>query len=137
MTWQCPDCGRTFSRSNQWHSCVRATLEDHFADKDPHLLQIFEQLMNELRRTADVELDPVQTSINLRSHSNFAVVYPHRQHLILEFLADREIDSSRIHRTQRLGPMRVSHFVRVASAEDIDEQLVNWLARAYAMQSAD
>lgn len=133
--WQCPDCGRKFARPNQWHSCLRSTVENHFKDRDPILRETYDELIRKLEAIGRIQIDPVKTSIILGSRAHFAVVYPYQGHLELEFLLDRQIKSERIHRSQALGFARVSHFVKLADPAEVDDELLNWLAQAYSMQS--
>lgn len=133
--WQCPDCGREFARANQWHSCLRTTVKTHFKDRDPILRETYDELIRKLEAIGRLQVDSVKTSIILGSRAHFAVVYPYQGHLLLEFLSNREIKSERIHRSQALGTARVSHFVKLVEPADVDDELLNWLAQSYSLQS--
>ena len=52
-------------------------------------------------------------------------------------IADHEIRDQRISRAERVGPHRVSHHVLVRSLDDVDAQLLAWLADAQAMQAGE
>lgn len=133
--WQCPDCGREFARANQWHSCLRSTVETHFKDRDPILRETYDELIRKLEAIGRLQVDAVKTSIILGSHAHFAIVYPCQRHLVLEFLADHKIQSERIYRSQALGTARVSYFVKLVEPADVDDELLNWLAQSYSLQS--
>ncbi len=133
--WRCPVCGREFARPNQWHSCLRSSVEKHFEGSTPILRKTYEELIRRLEAFGRVNVDPVRTSIILGSRAHFAVVYPDPRQLVLEFLSDHKIQSERIHRTQALGTARVSHFVKLVDPADIDDELMSWLAQSYAIQS--
>lgn len=76
--WRCPVCGRELARPNQWHSCLRSSVEKHFEGSTPILRKTYEELIRRLEAFGRVNVDPVKTSIILGSRAHFAVVYPDR-----------------------------------------------------------
>lgn len=80
-------------------------------------------------------VDTVKTSINLISKHHFGGITVQKSALRLDFIGDREIGSSRIVRVQKLGPNRVEHSVKLHSPDEFDEKLLDWLRRAYLLQS--
>ncbi len=133
--WECPDCGRQFPKKRQWHSCGTFNVEDHFRQRPAALRRLFDRLLEETERFGPVRTDPVRNSINLASRYHFAVVYVLKESMKLEFLLNRELHDPRIERTIRLGEDSYSHFVKVRSEEEIDDQLLNWLSEAYHLKS--
>ena len=136
MAWHCPQCGREFRTRNQWHSCVSYTVEGHFEGKPPELREAFERLVGELRRLGPVRVDAVKTGINLAGRAHFGGVRVQTDRLRVGFLLGRQLDDPRILRTERLGPALVGHSVAVRSPANVDEQLLGWLAEAYALKGA-
>jgi hypothetical protein len=133
--WRCPECGREFAKPRQWHSCLTQDLADHFHGKNPTVRTIFDRLLNELRAIGPVRVDAVKTSINLISKHHFGGVKVRRNYLRIGFLAEAPIRSSRIVHSEHLGPSRVAHSVEIHSVDEVDEELVAWLTRAYELQS--
>ena len=133
--WTCPVCGRRFAKSKQAHSCRLHSLDQHFRGKDPKLRSIFESLCRALERTGPLRLDAVESTINLISRHHFGGIAVRRDYLRVGFIADHEIRDSRISRHERVGSRRVSHHVLVRSTQDLDAQLLRWLAEAQAMQA--
>ena len=88
-----------------------------------------------MARFGPVRVDAVQRSINLISRHHFGGVEVRKDYLRVGFLADKPIGSKRIVRRQRLGPRRVGHTVVLTAPQDIDDQLLGWLQKAYALQS--
>jgi hypothetical protein len=111
------------------------SVADHFRGKAPQLRRLFESLRRSLSRTGPLRLDAVRSSINLVSGHHFGGVAVRRDHLRVGFLADHEIKSARISRVERVGPRRVAHHVSVYSTNDLDDELLGWLADAQAMQA--
>lgn len=133
--WTCPGCRRRFAKTNQAHSCRARSVGDHFRGKDPQLKAIFEFLIRELRTTGPLRVVAVESSINLISKHHFAGIAIRHDCLRVGFIADRKIRDRRIVRAERVGDHRVSHFMVVRSVDDLDAQVLGWLAEAQALQA--
>jgi hypothetical protein len=133
--WTCPTCRRRFARAKQWHSCQSRRIDSHFVDKDPALREAFDVLVRRLKKTGPLRIDAVKTSINLISRHHFGGVTVRRDYLRIGFLAPDSIDSARIVHRQRLGPNRVGHTVVIGGKEDVNAELLRWLANARRLQS--
>lgn len=133
--WKCPQCGREFAKRNQWHSCLAHSADDHFRGKDPLLRKTFDVLIARLREFGPFRVDAVKTSINLISKHHFGGLTVQKKTLRLGFILDEVIENPRVVRTQKIGPNRVGHSVKLHSPDDIDEELLNWLKRACLLQS--
>ena len=133
--WRCPACHREFVKPNQWHSCATRALDEHFKGRDPHLRQVFDALVSKLRKIGPVKVDPVKTSINLTSGRHLGAVTVRGTYLRVGFYSAKRIVDPRIVHFERLGPERFGHSVVLESAEEIDDQLMAWLAAAYAMRA--
>ena len=131
--WRCPDCGREFKNRNQAHSCVSYSLDYHFENKPPVIKDIFNALVSGIRRYGPVRIDVVKTAINLAASSHFAMAYPMKSGIKLEFRYDGALEDPRIVRSQVISEGNYIHWVKVCTAEEIDRQLLSWLKRAYEM----
>ncbi len=133
--WTCSKCGRRFAKSKQWHSCQAQSTSHHFRGKEARLKQTYETLIARLQALGPLRVDAVKSSINFASTYHFGGVSVRKDHLRLGFLSDDVIENQRIVRTEKLGPKKVAHRVILSSPSDVDDQLVSWLARAYALQA--
>lgn len=133
--WKCANCGRSFAKRNQWHSCLAHGVDHHFRGKNPRLRKTYDLLIKRLRQLGPLRVDAVKSSINLASKYHFGGVSVRKDTLRLGFLSDEVIEHPRILRTERLGPRRVGHVVALRSAEDVDGRLMSWLKKAYTLQS--
>jgi hypothetical protein len=133
--WACPRCGRQFAKPKQAHSCKVHRIEDHFRAKDPTLRSLFDALRRALERSGPLRVDAVQSTINLVSKHHFGGIAVRRNYLRVGFILDHEIRDGRISRAERVGSHRISHHVLVRSLNDLDAQLLGWLAEAQAMQA--
>jgi len=132
VTWTCPQCGRAFARNKQSHSCDARSVASHFEGKDPKLAALFNDLVQKLGET---RVDAAKTSIHLVSTHAFGGVTVRRDHLRVEFLSRRVLESARIVKTEPLG-RRYAYHVIVRELSDIDKELIDWLAEAQAMQAS-
>jgi len=133
--WTCPTCKRTFARARQNHSCDARPVAWHFRNSSPALIAAFDALVLRVGRFGPVRVDAAATSIHFISDHAFAGVTVRREFLRLSFLIDAPIDHARIERTQRLGPKRVEHAVKILSARDVDATLLGWLHAAYRLRT--
>jgi hypothetical protein len=104
-----------------------------FAGKDPEVRAVYEALVSALRGFGTIKEAPKQTSIHLEKNSGFAGVHPRKSYLNLEFRTDYKIDDPRIARQQQLSARCFEHTVKLATAADIDGQLLAWLKDAYTL----
>jgi len=133
--WTCPACRREFPRARQWHSCAVKGLDEHFRGRDPHLREIFDELVARLRKFGPLKVDPVKTCINLTVRHHIGAVTVRGTFLRLGFLSDRRIQDERIAHVERLGPAKFGHSVILESVEDLDDVVMAWLAAAYRRRS--
>jgi hypothetical protein len=133
--WVCPSCGRRFARAKQWHSCNPRSIDSHFVGKDPALRSLFDFLVQNLKKTGPLRIDAAKTSIHMVSRHHFGGVTVRSEYLRVGFLAPKQITSARIVRTETLGPNRFAHSVVIRGKEDVDAELLGWLAGAQELQS--
>ena len=133
--WRCPECRREFVRAKQWHSCATKGLDEHFRGRDPHLREVFDALVSRLRKIGPVKVDPVKTSINLTARRHLGAVTVRGTYLRVGFFGAKRIMDPRIVHFERLGPDKFGHSVVLETVDDIDEQLMAWLAAADAMRA--
>ena len=136
QNWKCPNCGRSFAKKSQWHSCEVHTVEEHFRGKPPVLKKTFDRLVACLRKIGSLRVDAVKSTIHFfASKFCFGGVYVRKDHVRLSFLCEDAIRDARILRTLRLGPRRVGHSVKLTSPSDVDDRLMSWLRQSYKLQS--
>lgn len=97
--------------------------------KKQDLRPIYDALVEQVRHFGDdVELAPKKSYVSLRRNKQFGLIQPSTKTRI-----DVGIQLKGEAPTQRLeilGGM-VSHQVRITSQDDIDDELIGWLRRAY------
>ena len=80
---------------------------------------------------ADVELSPKKTYVSLRRKKQFGLVQPStRTRVDLGLNLSAQEPSGRLEASGSFNTM-VSHRVRLSGPEEVDQELVGWLRRAY------
>jgi hypothetical protein len=134
MTWTCPKCGRSFAREGQNHSCKPApTLGSHFAERPAWMREVHDRVVKGLPR--GVRVDPVGNGIHLAAGSVFAAVKPMAKSVRVEFLWEKPLVSPRIVKTEKLSATRYALHVDVRAAEEVDAELLGWLAHAHRLRA--
>jgi hypothetical protein len=106
---------------------------DHFEGKETVVKQIYDHLLEELRRFGPVHEAPKQTSIHLDNANGFAGVYTRKNYILLHFRTDHRIDDPRITKHEQHSARRFMHTVKLSQPADVDAQLLGWLADAYKL----
>ena len=132
--WKCPRCGRSFANRNQTHTCAPLrSLEEHFSGKPPEVRAIFERALVLARRNGPFEVLPEKTRIALHARMSFAAFAPRRAWLDGHVVLARRRESPRFRRVESFSPRNHLHAFRLASVEEVDEEVADWLAEAYAV----
>ena len=131
--WRCSECEREFRLENQWHSCVRRSVEDHFEGKPEEVRRTFVRLVGELERLGPIRVDAVKSGINIAGRAHFAGARPQKDGLRVGFLLGRRLEHPRVLRAEWVGGRVYAHSVKLAREEDLDE-LLGWLAEAYELK---
>lgn len=132
-TWTCPDCGRRFGRRNQSHGCAPGqSVDDYFAGRPAPLRRAFDAIARHLARVGRVRVEAVTVCVMFKRARTFAEVRARRDRLVLIFLLSRVVEHPRITRALRLSAHRTAHFVDIARPADVDRDVRDWLAEAYA-----
>ncbi len=111
-----------------------------FFEKMPRMLPLYEKLKRELEKAyPDMGLKVTKTQISFRSRYVFAMAsLPYRrrkgwpkEYLLVSFGLQYKKESPRIAQSVEAYPNRWTHHVLVESEEDIDKELMDWIAEAY------
>ena len=127
--WVCPKCQRQFARKGQGHECSPAmTIEDYFSTGPPFERPIFEAVMAGLdERVGPIHVEPVSVGIFLKRARGFCELRPKTKWVAVGFAMPRTLHSARLSRKV----VDSWHVVNVRTPEEIDEELLDWLAEAY------
>jgi Domain of unknown function (DUF5655) len=132
VRWVCPDCGRQFGRLRQGHECAPAlTLEEYFSTGPPHERPVCEAVLAGLADIGPIHVEPVSVGIFLKRSRTFAELRPMTRWVAVSFALERTVTSARIARKVIDSGRAKYHVVNVRTPEEVDDQLLGWLAEAY------
>jgi hypothetical protein len=108
-------------------------IDDHFVNRPVVLRATYDAIVKASRRLGPVTAEPKKTSIHLVRVSAFAGVAVQKAALILTVKSAQDIHSPRIARHERTSANRWHLEIRVNGPDDIDKELVTWLAQSYEL----
>jgi hypothetical protein len=130
--WTCPDCRRTFANRNQTHTCAPPrSLDDHFAGVEPHVRATFDRVRAVIEALGPVTVLPEKTRIAFHVRMSFAAVTARRRWLDGHVVLARRLDSPRFRRIDAFSPRNVVHAFRLASPDEVDDEVRAWFTEAY------
>jgi hypothetical protein len=132
--WTCPACGRDFANRNQSHACrPLGDLDRHFEKKDPSVRATFDRLLEVVTALGPVSVLPETTRIALHARMSFAALMPRRRWLDGHVVLARRLESPRFRSIETYSPRNVLHTFRLASPDEVDQEVAAWLREAYAV----
>jgi len=131
--WACPACGREFANRNQSHSCSRASLAEHFQDREPQVVATFERLLDAAQANGPVTVVPEKTRIAFQVRMSFAAFSLRRRWIDGHVVLARRRESPRFRRIDYISPGNQVHVFRLTDPSQVDVEVKSWLAEAYAV----
>ena len=136
MTWICPECKKEFRNTNQGHSCYIVSIEEHLKNRSDTVVTTYHKLMHEVNKFGRVTLNPVKTSIQVKSGATFLSIRLKKNSLEIEFQSNEEIKSAPVYKNFIISNNRVLSCAVIESPKDVNGQLLMWLRRAYGLVSS-
>lgn len=97
----------------------------------PKVNTLYQHLFTKLKTMGNVLVEEKKTSIHLKNRAGFAGVHPRKEFFLLEIVSDQPLKSERILKSVQVSKSRFHNQVKIETAEDVDDQLVQWLKQAY------
>ncbi|MEM9712597.1 MAG: DUF5655 domain-containing protein [Actinomycetota bacterium] len=135
-TWTCDDCGRTFGAKGRGHMCSPGvSLDDFLASGGPWLEPVFHAVHAHLE-TLDGELvvDPLDGLVQFKNGPVFASIRSMKKWAALGFSLGHDAGSSRVSRKVIEHHGRYHHVMNVTSADEIDDEVREWLTEAFHLR---
>jgi hypothetical protein len=104
------------------------TVEETFDPFPPVYREIYDRLVAHL---VPLHEDAVRVGVFLKNdRTKFAEIRPKARSLSLALTLSRQIGHPLIARTLPLSGGRVMHFFKLTRVEDVDEQILDWMAES-------
>jgi hypothetical protein len=131
--WTCPRCGRAFANRNQSHACGDWTLDDHMRAASPEVAELVRGFVALVERCGPADVVATKTRIGFTVRMTFAALMPMRRWVDAHVVLARRRDEARFRRIDSLGPRSHVHLFRLVEAEELDDEVLDWLREAYAV----
>ena len=112
---------------------ARPTVTAHFATRSPKVLALYRRVLAAAGKWGPVVERPYAGGIHLVHETVFAGVAARKDGLLLSFKSTIDVDSPRIVKHQRASARRWHLTVKLATAKDLDRELLGWLATSWGM----
>jgi hypothetical protein len=130
--WVCPNCEREFASANQAHVCVPGiSVSDLLARHPGWVSEIYGAVIEHLSSLGPIHEDAVNVGIFLKSDRKIAEFRPRVRSVLLSVYLPYELIDARIARTLPAAEGRVIHLIKLTSADQVDDQLREWLTAAF------
>jgi len=107
---------------------------NHFEGKELVVAQIYERLINELKKFGQLKIEPNKTSIHLGNRFGFAGVYTRKSYINLEVHLSYKLTSQRVNKVEQASANRYHHTIKLTKTDEIDAELLNWLRQAFDLK---
>jgi hypothetical protein len=107
------------------------TVEEYFSTGPPFERPVFDAVMAGLAEVGPIHVEPVSVGVFLKRSHTFAELRPMTKWVAVSFSLPRTLQSGRLARKVYDGGARKFHVVNVRTADEVDEQLLEWLTEAY------
>ena len=122
----------TFGYPNYLQKDAETLIEEQYADR-PAIRPIFDRVVDVLPTVGEVELQARKTYVALLSPKRtFASIQPTTKARIdIGLRLDGVAPQGRLEIAKSIGQSSMTHKLALASPEDIDDEAIGWLRRAY------
>jgi hypothetical protein len=114
------------------HSCGRYSVKQFLEGKSNNAILLFERFSALIHECGPVKLAPAKTRIGFQVRMIFAAVNKlSDQGLDAHIVLTRRLQSPRFKRIDTMSPKCYVHHFKIASVDEIDEEVKKWLREAY------
>lgn len=109
------------------------TVDALFIGKDQVVRDTYARLLSALGELGPFTVEPKKTSIHLVNKSGFAGVHPRKGYMYLNLRTERPLENPRIAKREQVSKSRYHNEVKLATPDDVDDELREWLKEAYEL----
>ncbi len=132
--WQCPKCNREFSKTNQSHSCVVYSIENHYKNKGEKSKSLFDFLVSSIEKEiGPIKIESLPCCIHLLSDYTFSGVWILKDKIRLDFRVNYKIKSTRMLKEENLSKNRNLYYLEIKEEKEVDNELINWIRDSYSL----
>ena len=130
--WTCPKCERELKNPNQWHNCVKVSIDSLFEGKAEELTFVFDKLLSEIIDWDNVVVSATKNCIVFVHNQTFLIVRPMKKELDLKFYTEQEQEEEPIIKSIFYSGKYENH-IRVSNLEQLTPIIYNYIKQSYQL----
>jgi hypothetical protein len=128
--WTCPKCERELKNPNQWHNCVKVSIDSLFEGKAEELIFVFDKLLSEIVDWENVAVSATQNCIVFVHNQTFLIIKPMKKQLDLKFYSKMEMEEAPIIKSIFYSGKFENH-IRISSLEELTPSVFTYIRQSY------
>lgn len=130
--YTCPKCERELKNPNQWHNCVKVSIDSLFEGKAEELVLVFDKLLSEIIDWENVAVSATQNCIVFVHHQTFLIIRPMKKQLDLKFYSETEKEEFPIIKSIFYSGKYENH-IRVSNVEELTPTIYGYIKQSYTL----
>jgi hypothetical protein len=130
--WTCPKCERELKNPNQWHNCVKVSIDSLFEGKTDELVFVFDKLLSEIIDWENVAVSATQNCIVFIHNQTFLIIRPMKKELDLKFYSATRQEEEPILKSIFYSSKFQNH-IRVSKLEDLTQNVYSYIKQSYKL----
>lgn len=130
--WTCPKCERDLKNPNQWHNCVKVSIDSLFEGKAEELVLVFDKLLSEIIDWENVAVSATQNCIVFVHNQTFLIIRPMKKQLDLKFYSEKEQEEFPIIKSIFYSSKYENH-IRVSSLSELTTNVYSHIKQSYKL----
>ncbi len=128
----CPKCERELKNPNQWHNCVKVSIDSLFEEKAEELVFVFDKLLSEIVDWENVAVSATQNCIVFVHNQTFLIIRPMKKELDLKFYSATQQEEEPILKSIFYSGKFENH-IRVSKLEDLTQTVYTYIKQSYQL----
>jgi Domain of unknown function (DUF5655) len=128
--WTCPKCERELRNPNQWHNCVKVSIDSLFEGKSEELVLVFDKLLSEILDWKDVAVSATQNCIVFVHNQTFLIIKPMKKQLDLKFYTQNEQEELPVIKSVVYSGKFENH-IRVSMLSELNHEVFQLIKQSY------
>jgi membrane protease subunit (stomatin/prohibitin family) len=130
--WTCPKCERELKNANQWHNCVKVSIDSLFEGKAAELVFVFDKLLSEIINWENVAVSATQNCIVFVHNQTFLIIRPMKKELDVKFYSTTQLEEEPIIKSIFYSGKYQNH-IRVSKLEDLTQTVYTYIKQSYQL----
>lgn len=130
--WTCPKCERELKNPNQWHNCVKVSIDSLFEGKSEELVFVFDKLLSVISDWQNVAVSATQNCIVFVHNQTFLIIRPMKKELDLKFYSTTQQEEEPILKSIFYSGKFQNH-IRVSKLEHLTQTVYSYIQQSYQL----